>query len=273
MRYAIRLATEKGFRVRAQINVHRGNLNTLLPTVLLLDELGVGGTRIIRTSEGPRWQKNGKGLCLGIAEYYDAMLEFTRDYLEAHRSMEIDVWQFLQFFPWSRTYHYRPVEGGIHRYRDTFPVCRGNRAVVAVASNGAVSPCNQLSGSLAHDGVDMGNVKRDGLRALLQKGPYLEHVTTTVGALRTQNPACGDCPWWKLCMGGCRACAYALGGNLMEPDPTKCVFFKNGYLEKIAAVFAEAGNYNCIDDWNAGVQHDSSCKCEGKCCNNCDAGG
>lgn len=247
---AIRITRQAGFRVRAQMNVHRGNLDTLMPTALLLDELGVEGTRVIRTTEAPRWLENGKGLCLDILEYYDRMLDFTRDYLASGRGMEIDIWQFLNFYPRSRCYHNRTVEYGVHRYRDSSPVCRGNRGIVAVASTGAVSPCNQLSGTLAHNGVDMGNVKRDGLQPLLQAGPYLNHVTTTVGALRAQNPDCQECPWWKLCMGGCRACAYALGGDLMGSDPTKCLFFKQGYLDKIAAVFDAVGGYTCMDDLN-----------------------
>lgn len=245
---AIRLTREKGFRVLVNMNIHKGNLDTLLSTALLLDDMGVNTVCLIRTSEAPRWLENGKGFTLSLTEYYDTMLDFTKDYLASNRKMNVDIGQFLNFFPRSRTYHHRPVEGGIHRYRDSYPVCRGTRGVVAVASTGAIIPCQHMFRKLTQDGVDMGNVKRDGLQPLLQKGLYLEHVTSTVGQLRARNPDCDACPWWKLCMGGCRAGAYALGGNLMGADPAKCLFFKQGYLDKIAAVFDAVGDYTCIDD-------------------------
>ena len=51
---AIRLCKEKGFRVRVQTNVHRGNLDVMYDTVVEMDRLGVEEIRIIRTSETPR---------------------------------------------------------------------------------------------------------------------------------------------------------------------------------------------------------------------------
>ena len=50
---AVRLCIENGFPVKAQTNVHRLNLHTMLPTVKLLNDMGVREMRIIRTTEAP----------------------------------------------------------------------------------------------------------------------------------------------------------------------------------------------------------------------------
>ena len=50
-------------------------------------------------------------------------------------------------------------------------------------------------------------------------------------------------------MGGCRAIACALSGEFLAADKAKCLFFKGGYLEKVARAFASAKkSYRGIDD-------------------------
>lgn len=244
---AIQLCREKGFPVRVQMNVHRGNLDTLTPTAKMLDGLGVEQLRVIRTSEAPRWAENGGDLCLTLEEYYDASLDFTKAYLAEGPRMEVDIWQFLQYWPQSRTYHLRPAEMGCGAYRDSIPVCRGNRGRIAVTPEGEIVPCNQMSGYYEKYGMSLGNVKKTGLQPLLQAGEYLDAVTTTVGELFEQNPKCGGCQWRKLCLGGCRAIALALTGDSMGIDPAKCAYFQKGYVEKSQTVFTALEHWRCMD--------------------------
>lgn len=243
---AIRLCVAEGFTVRAQVNVHRLNVESILPTAEKLDCMGVEQMRIIRTTEAPRWQENAGDACLTLTEYYDAMLTFTRDYLAKPRRMEIDIWQFLQFWPGQKTYHLRPAELGCGAYRDSIPVCRGNRGMIAVTAEGMVVPCNQHSGYYAKHGISLGNVKRGGLQTLLQESDYLTAVTTTVGELFDKNPRCGGCRWRKICLGGCRAIAMALTDDPMGCDPAKCLFFTGGYVQRCQEVFP--AEYHCVDD-------------------------
>ena len=144
----------------------------------------------------------------------------------------------MSIFPNSRSYRMRPIECGIGEYRDSIPVCRGNRGMIAVAANGNVYPCMQLSGTYDARNQYLGNVKADGLTPLLQCGRYLAEVCTTVGELACANEKCGGCKYFKYCVGGCRAIAYALTGDKMGADPAKCLFFNNGYYEKIIEVMA-----------------------------------
>lgn len=89
-------------------------------------------------------------------------------------------------------------------------MCKGNRGMVAVAANGNVFPCHQMSGYYEQHGDILGNAKREPLSQLLSGGPYLDEVCTTLGTLREKNTKCASCAYFELCNGGCRAVALAL---------------------------------------------------------------
>lgn len=231
---AIRLCVENGFCTWAQTNVHRLNIDSILPTAIMLDKLGVDTMRVIRTSESPRWAKNADGACLDVEEYYGKMLDFAAGYAKEPHKMDIDIWQFLTLLPSTRSYRVRPVECGEGEYRDNLPVCRGNRGKIAVAPDGNVYPCMQFSGYYSAHNIFLGNIKTDGLQPLLQDGKYLDEVCMSVKALADNNEKCAACKYFKYCVGGCRALALGMTGNKLGSDPAKCVFFKNGWYEKIA---------------------------------------
>lgn len=239
---AIRLSKDYGFPVMVQTNVHRRNLDTLLETAERLDEMGVDAIRIIRTTEAPRWVQNGGDATLGLTEYYDRMLDFLKSYLKVPHSMTVEIWQFASVFPKSRSYRARPVECKPGEYRDSLPVCRGNRGMVAVAANGNVFPCHQLSGYYEEHHDILGNVKTDGLQTLLQGSAYLSEVCTTLGQLKEATPQCTQCRYFLSCAGGCRAIALALTGNKLANDPSKCLFFQNGYYEQLENVMGDWRN-------------------------------
>ena len=230
---AIKLCVDNGFRVKAQTNVHRLNVHTILPTAKLLNEMGVYEMRIIRTTEAPRWVQNAGDACLTLEEYFDHMLQFLQEYVKLDAVMEIDIWQFVHLSPRRKTYHPRPIECNEGEYRDTLPVCRGNRGMVAVAANGNLYPCHQMSGYYEQHEWFLGNVNADGLQTHLKVGTYLKEVCTTVKDLKAHNEKCTSCPWFKYCCGGCRAVGLALTGDKLGSDLSKCLFFNGGYLDKL----------------------------------------
>ena len=231
---AIRLCKENGFPVKAQTNVHRRNVDSMLPTAKLLADMGVDEMRIIRTTEVPRWLENAGDSCLTLTEYYDRMLQFCTEYIQSGCEMEIDIWQFVNIWPRIKAYRPHPLDLDAGKYRDSIPVCRGNRGMVAVGANGNLYPCHQLSGTLDSMGSFLGNVKEDGLQPHLQDGDYLYEVCTTLGDLKKHNGECGACNWFRYCAGGCRALAVVLQRDKFGSDPSKCLFFRNGYLDKLA---------------------------------------
>lgn len=229
---AIRLCVANGFSVKAQTNVHRLNVTSMLPTAKLLDGMGVSEMRIIRTTEAPRWKQNAGDACLELTEYFDEMLCFSQQYTQTDCLMDIDIWQFLTIHPQLKIYRPRPIACSPDEYRDSIPVCRGNRGMVAITASGNLVPCHQVSGYYEQHNDVLGNVKTDGLKKHLQSGEYLCEVCTTLGKLKERNTECAACKVFKYCAGGCRAVALALTDDKFGKDLSKCVYFKKGYLQK-----------------------------------------
>ncbi len=236
---AIKLSVENGFRVKVQSNVHRNNVESMITSAHLLNKIGVSEMRLIRTTEAPRWIKNGGSNTLTLSEYFDRMLSFIEEYSASRDKMEIDIWQLLHLYPESKSYRPRAVECIEEEYRDSLPVCRGNRGMVAVAANGNLFPCLQMSGYYETHNWKLGNVKENGLKRYLQHGDYLEEVCTTVKDLRDSNEKCHRCEWFKYCVGGCRALALLFSGDKKGSDISKCLFFKGGYMEKLKNVMKD----------------------------------
>lgn len=239
---AIRLSKEYGFFTQVQTNVHRRNKDAILYTAEQMDAVGVEHMRIIRTTEAPRWLQNADGATLGIGEYYDTMFEFLRAYIKEQHKMSVDIWQVVQVYPEIRSYRARPVECSEGEYRDSIPVCRGNRAMVAVDANGDVVPCHQLSGYYASHGLYIGNVKKEGLQSLLQAGKYIDEVCANLWQLKAANKKCASCRYFRYCAGGCRAIALAFTNDKFGADLSKCEFFKEGYYDKLVETMGDWQN-------------------------------
>lgn len=233
---AIKISLENGFDTKVQTNINRLNKDAMIHTAKMLDELGVGIMRIIRTTESPRWKENANNATLDFDEYFDTMLDFLKEYISTDCKMDIDIWSFIYLWKNDKTYTSRAYECFDDEYRDTIPVCRGNRGMVAVAANGNLYPCHQLSGQYEKMNICLGNVKKDGLQKLLKDSDYLKNVCTTVKDLKDHNTKCASCKWFKYCCGGCRAIGTALNNDIYGSDISRCVYFNNGYDDKIKKV-------------------------------------
>ena len=244
---AIELCIRNGFRVKVQMNINRKNRDSILPTLERLDEMGVARTRMICTTESTRWAENAAGQSFSVPEYYDACLAVLGEYIRGRHQMAVDCWQLLDLDPQSETYSLSPLRGCFDRYRESRPLCQGNRGMIAVGASGAVYPCLQMSGWMEAHRFFYGNVKEQGLQAILQSGAYLDEVCATVGDMLKVNEKCAKCPHLTYCRGGCRAIALLTSdGNRMAPDLWKCFFFEHGYIEKCEKALAQYHNLTAV---------------------------
>lgn len=197
-----------------------------------MGSLGVEEVRLIRTTEAPRWAQNVPNGSLTLEEHYDSMIAFAKDYLASGAKAHVTIWQLMELYPDHKSFSLVPILCQEGEYRPHQAICKGARGMPAIASDGILYPCLQASGRYAQDGIMLGNVKQNGLQPYLQSGGYLAEVTQTVEEKRTKNPECAACPYFLYCLGGCPALSYLTSGSPLGCDHFKCVYFKEGFLEK-----------------------------------------
>ena len=232
---AIELCIQNGFKVKAQVQVNRQNVDMMMKTAELLNNIGVSEIRIIRTTEAPRWEKNAPGSSSTIEEYYQKMLEFAKDYLHSNMPMIIDIWQFMKIYPPTKTYELVPIACNKNEFNLRIPMCKGNRGMIAVSSKGEVVPCLQMSGYFLEKGISVGNLFKTPLKELTKESDYLSLAMAPLLKQIIENDKCGNCRYYKACTGGCPALGllYSPNSNFYHEDITKCLFFENGWYDKI----------------------------------------
>jgi len=229
---AIRLCTENGFKVMAQTQVNRRNLESLIPTAERLNSLGVSKIRLIRTSEAPRWAENAPDSCLTIEEYYDTMLDFLSEYKDSGMNMDIEIWEFMMAFPRTKSFQLCAIicRSGHIKYTD--PKCKATRTMIGVTSSGMVVPCLQFSGYYEEHGIKMENLHEMSLQEILSGGEYMSEVCTNLYKFSKANTKCAECKYFGWCTGGCPALGLLFTGDRRGSDLSKCVFYKNGWYKK-----------------------------------------
>ncbi|MCR5142925.1 MAG: radical SAM protein [Ruminococcus sp.] len=252
---AMELCIKNGFRVMSQTQVHRQDLDALIPTARLLNDMGVSTLRLIRTTEAPRWEKNAPHSCLSFEEYYAAMLDFMSEYKDSGMTMDVMAWQFMHACPESRSYTLDAVRCKSGEYKPTDPICKGNRGMIGVTSRGNILPCLQMSGYFEENGIHMGDLHKTPLRDLLTDGEYMRTVCANLHKRRKNSPRCAACGYFKYCNGGCPA----LGGlyapeklDLFGSDVTKCLFYENGWYERSVKAMSGWNNLSQISEFENG---------------------
>ena len=238
---AIKLCIDNGFKVKAQVQVNRKNVDVMMETARLLNELGVDEMRIIRTTEAPRWEKNSPQSSLTIEEYYETMLEFAKEYIHSNMEMTIDVWQFIRLLPKKHMYSLVPIACSKGEFNIRIPMCKGNRGMIAVSSTGEVVPCIQISGYLIEHKISLGNLFKTPLKELVRESDYLNLAMAPIFKQIVENDKCGNCKYYKACTGGCPALGllYSKDVNFYHEDITKCIFFENGWYDKVNISLSE----------------------------------
>lgn len=246
---AIELCIKNGFRVKAQVQVNKKNVDVMMDTAKLLNKMGVEEMRLIRTTEAPRWEKNSPQSSLPIDEYYERMTAFAKEYMDSNMEMRIDIWQLLRLHPRSNSYELVPIACNKHDFNIRIPMCKGNRGMIAVSSSGEVVPCLQMSGYFIENNIHLGNLFETPLKQLVIQSPYLNLALAPLLKQILENDKCADCKYYKACTGGCPALGllYSPKHDFYHEDITKCHFFENGWYEKVNEVLKDYRLINPLD--------------------------
>lgn len=236
---AIALCVDSRLRTVVHVNINKKNCAAMLPTLRLLDGMGVYQARLLCTTPVPRWEQNAAGQNMSFTEYYDAALDIAAAYAAEAAQMELVAWQFLEVNPRTHSYHIPPVRcTDPSAYRATTPRCARNRGRMSIAATGEVLPCLQMTGWMEAHGISFGNIKQEEIASFLQLSQHMSLVDTSVGELAAKNDRCGSCRFFPYCNGGCPAFGilydhFDPAQGLVGTDASKCCFFENGYYHRI----------------------------------------
>ena len=82
-------------------------------------------------------------------------------------------------------------------YDENAPICEVLTRRGSVMADGQILPCAPLAGYCEKAGIQMENVKTQGLQAVLCESSYLEAISHTVREKRQANAKCGSCPYFE----------------------------------------------------------------------------
>ncbi len=225
---AIRTCVENHFPVYVQTNMNRRNLDSILPTLEALDEMGVSHTRVIRTTEAPRWLENGRNACLTWNEYFDSALEIMRAYSGKEHQMSLEFWQFGSLEMKRRQFAGKKILP-TRQYENALRCSEG----LAVCAGGEAVPCMQMSGWLKAEHICLGSIKHDSMENLLCDSPVERLITARVKDLIRECRECRECPFLPYCHGGCPAMGMLVHGTFLSRDISSCIFFRDGYHRRL----------------------------------------
>ncbi len=189
---------------------------------------------------------------MSMEEYYDAVLDYLPHYFEDGMPLDLlfgSVVKLVQHSTeyWAVAEFDKGTEKCLNRH-----ICGAARMSCYIAPDGRLLPCMPIT-SVPDQNV-FPKVQEIGLKQALKDSFYMEFVDRRVKDLLEVCRTCRECPYHLKCGGGCRASAVAEGEkNLMGPDPTRCLMWKGGYVQKVHEVCDAAIARYCGRAGNSGL--------------------
>lgn len=236
---ALRLCHARGFPTDVEMCVHRGNIDKIAETVEVLRSAGVGFLKIGSVSPTALWLRNSGGNEISEEEFVEAALRYIPQYFEAGRPFDIIVNNVIELFGSGSERAYSVIA---ESYDGTdaclnYCLCQAARNHCYITPEGRLLPYMPMTACQEQRGFPL--IQEIGLREGLSGSVYMEFVDRRLRDLFAVNQKCAACPYRLKCGGGCRAKALE-NGDIMGADPTQCMLWEKGYVEKIHRAADEA---------------------------------
>ncbi len=240
---ALRRCTRRGFPSNVEMCIHRGNMDTIRESINVLAETGTGSIKCSEVSSTELWRQNADGNDMTTQEYNDAVLRYLPAYFEDGMPIDVLFGGVVRLTKGSANYW--PVaefDEGTEKCLNRH-ICGSVRSSCYVAPDGRLLPCMPVAA--VPDQSIFPLIQDIGLQAAMRDSFFMEFADKRVKDLLEVCKTCRECPYHLKCGGGCRAMAVSYGEkNLMGPDPSRCIMWKEGYLEKVHEVCdAAIGKY------------------------------
>lgn len=231
---AFKLCHEMGFRTKAEMCIHKGNINSIQETVKLLSALHVEQLKIGPVFNTPLWLSNCEENNLELMEYYEGCISYISQFFKDKKPLSLSIGNLFIYNKESDRY-YIPSEVEFEasecskRY-----LCKSARNTAYIAPNGTLLPC-MVATSLPINYISkFPNLLEHKLTDVLQKSNYLTFIDMRVNDLFKNNSKCNACNYRYKCHGGCRVQAMLDHiGNWWACDNLSCDYYEKGVNKKL----------------------------------------
>lgn len=236
---ALKLCQERGYSTDVEMCLHRGNQDVLPQTIEALRNVGVRQMRVGNVALTDLWRCHSEGNTMTDQEYIEAVLPYIEWYYRAGRPMDDLVFSNVIVLHKNQPYKIAAAQyDGTEKCLNCY-LCGSARMSCYITPEGRLLPCMPMTAS-----PEQGNFPRVqdiGLKQGLSNSYYMQFVNGRIRDLLAANSECNACAYRYKCGGGCRAVALLEGDhNLMGCDRTKCMLWKNGYVDRIRQTAEDA---------------------------------
>ena len=227
---AFRCLQKRNFRSSAAMVLHRKNRNTLRDTALLLSSLGVSILKCGAAMELGEWvQPEVRDLRISRREELEIYEQYIPQYFEDGAPLGINLSGAFSYTPGESTWEDR----GNRTVQETDLSCGTIFRCIFIGADGVVAPCMGMAESEAAG--QLPSLHSEKLCDILNNPDFNRLCSVAVRDIREAHPECRSCGYAGQCDGGCRFRAVLCGNGYYGIDPGKCVFFRDGWSERIRA--------------------------------------
>ncbi len=226
---AFALCAEHGFPTGSEYCLHKGNMAAFRESVKLLSSLGCGSLKVNGLSlEGEALQIRDTAITLD--EEYRFYLDYIPQFYEDGEPLHLMLSGMFRSLGKGRAsipFEKMPEDRDCGNYC----LCGHARNQMYLSQDGYIVPCIPI-GSVEKGRNRFPSIRDMTLSEALQDSFYMSFIDTRLNAYFDMHPECKACEYRNRCAGGCRGNA-AETGELMARDQKTCVFFRNGWYNRV----------------------------------------
>lgn len=222
----VKLLTENGWPVSANMCVTRESLPSLWPTIRKLSARGVGSLTVYPPAACGLWEAREKELGVTMVEIAEEYTKVIEEYTAAGWPMDLNLYGLAFFSRDFRKYALVPKWRVREEDPAASPACLTFLSELNISPDGLLSPCYALmSDPFVRN--SMPDLHRMSLKQALTDSAFTRLMELTAADIREHNPKCRTCEFFPRCGGGCRLSAYKNTGDFTGFDPQMCFFFEH----------------------------------------------
>ncbi|MEG2231908.1 MAG: radical SAM protein [Lachnospiraceae bacterium] len=239
---AFDLCYEMGFPTGAEMCLHQGNKNVLRQSINTLAAHHCTSVKTNPVSDTELWKKYGMNYSIDLKEVFALYLDYIPHFFEDGMPISVMLGGFFMCSQGETNWVVPMAKYDSKTSDENATICGHARNTLYISPESRMLPCLSLSATELQENYP--KITEIGLQKGLSDSSYMKIIDTRLKEYWQVNLECEQCAYKEVCGGGCRASALMNDEtNIMAPDRASCLFFKDGYFEKVketAALAVEA---------------------------------